>query len=170
MKMIDIGGQRLLLQKNEYGYTPLHIACECKASNEVIMRMIDVGGCELVMEKNKFGNTALHHACKHNASTKVIMKLASFHDSDNERIQQIVNIAIEEEALAQNRPVIYVAAEYGLKWSTRVKELAESNVDEVINGYDGSTGLRPFMVAAMGDAGFSPDLSSIYGLMKMSPY
>ena len=47
-----------------------------------------------------------------------------------------------------------------------MKELAEANVDEILNGCDTSTGLRVFMVAAMGD---HHDLSGIYGMMRMSP-
>ena len=47
-----------------------------------------------------------------------------------------------------------------------MKELAEANGDEIMNRYDGSTGLRLFMIAAMG---YSNDLSSIYGMMKMGP-
>ena len=47
-----------------------------------------------------------------------------------------------------------------------MKELVEANVDEILNGHDSSTGLRAFMVAAMGDY---HDLSGIYGIMRMSP-
>ena len=47
-----------------------------------------------------------------------------------------------------------------------MKELAEANVYEIANGYDGLTGLRLFMIAAMDNR---HDLSAIYGMMKMSP-
>ena len=47
-----------------------------------------------------------------------------------------------------------------------MKQLAEANVDEICNGYGSSTGLRVFMVAAVGDY---HDLSGIYSMMRMSP-
>ena len=49
------------------------------------------------------------------------------------------------------------------------QELIESNVDEVVNRYDTQTGLRLFMVATKENDGFSRDLSSIYGFMRMNP-
>ena len=62
--------------------------------------------------------------------------------------------------------IMFAAARYGLKWRHRMKEIAEVDVDEVLNGFDSSTGLRAFMVAAMGDY---HDLSGIYGMMRISP-
>ena len=47
-----------------------------------------------------------------------------------------------------------------------MKQLAEANVDEIVNGHDALTGLQLFMIAAMGDY---YDLSAIYGMMKMKP-
>ena len=49
-----------------------------------------------------------------------------------------------------------------------MKELAEANdnADALMNGYDNLTGLRLFMVSAMGE---KHDLSTIYGMMRMSP-
>ena len=47
-----------------------------------------------------------------------------------------------------------------------MKELAEDDAEEVINGCDNLTGLPLFMVAAMGKY---HDLSSIYGIVRMSP-
>lgn len=47
-----------------------------------------------------------------------------------------------------------------------MKELAEASVDEIVNGEDSLTGLKLFMIAAMG--GYN-DLSAIYGMMIMSP-
>ena len=81
----------------------------------------------------------------------------------------LVQKLIEATAVAQQKvkTIIYVAAQYGLKWRRhRMKELAEAKVDEIYNGHDSSTGLRVFMVAAMGNY---HDLSAIYGMMKMSP-
>ena len=69
-------------------------------------------------------------------------------------------------AAQQQHSSIYAAAQYGIKWDNHMKQLTESNVDEIMNGYNRLTGLRLFMVAAMGDC---YDLSGIYGMMKMSP-
>lgn len=81
----------------------------------------------------------------------------------SEGMQEIV----EATSLAlQQGSSIYVAAKYGLKWKNHMKELAEINAVEVTTGHDNLTGLSLFMVAAMGE---SCDLSSIYGMMKMSP-
>ena len=68
----------------------------------------------------------------------------------------------------QERPVIYVAAQYGLKWNNNgmMRELTESNREEVVYGIDEATSLRLFMLAAMGNCS---DLSTIYGMMRLSP-
>ena len=66
----------------------------------------------------------------------------------------------------QDSRIIQSAARHGLKWRHHMKELAEMNVDEIMGGHDSLSGLRLFMVAAMGDC---YDLSSIYGMMKMCP-
>ena len=47
-----------------------------------------------------------------------------------------------------------------------MKELANESVDEIMNGHASLTGLRLFMVAAIGNY---HDLSGIYGIMRMSP-
>ena len=73
---------------------------------------------------------------------------------------------IKEMAETQKFPIVYIAAQYGLKWGNYMAELVETNIEEVINGHDGLTGLRLFMITAMGKRF---DLSSIYGLMRMSP-
>ena len=62
--------------------------------------------------------------------------------------------------------ILNSAAWYGLKWKNHMKELAEANVEEIMNGYDDLTGLHLFMIAAMGE---NNDLSAIYGVMRMSP-
>ena len=49
-----------------------------------------------------------------------------------------------------------------------MQDIVDSNVNDVLNGYDTFTGLRLFMLAAMGN-NHSSDLSSIYGMMRMSP-
>ena len=80
-----------------------------------------------------------------------------------------LQLIVEATAREQLHPsIIYSAARHGLKWTYQMNKLllAETNKDETINGNDSSTGLRLFMVAAMGDC---HDLSSIYGIMKLSP-
>ena len=89
----------------------------------------------------------------------------------NEGLQDIV----EATAVAQHQQypsikasIIYTAAKYGLEWKNHMKELAKANknVDILMNGHDSLTGLRLFMVAAMGE---KYDLSAIYGMMRMGP-
>ena len=81
----------------------------------------------------------------------------------NEGIQQVV----EATTLAQQQQSnIYTAAQYGLEWNNRMKELAEENPDEIMNGYDDLSGLKLFMVAAMGNY---HHLDTIYGIMRMCP-
>ena len=89
-------------------------------------------------------------------------------DSDNEEAKITVEAVIKAMPIAEQRSVIQIAAKYGLKWSI-IKELIASNIDEVVNRHHSLTGLRLFMVAAMGNEGCSHDLSYIYSLMRMSP-
>ena len=82
----------------------------------------------------------------------------------NKGLKQVVEATVVAQ---QKDKSIYTAAQIGLKWRYQyMKELAEANADEIYNGYDSSTGLRVFMVAAMGG---HHDLSGIYGMMRMSP-
>ena len=69
-------------------------------------------------------------------------------------------------ATSLQRPVLHIAAQYGLKWSNGLQELVELDAEEVVGGQDCLTNLRLFMVCAMGN---DSDLSSVYGMMKMSP-
>ena len=77
-----------------------------------------------------------------------------------------LQLVLEATSVAQKQCIIFTAAQYGLKWINDMKELAETNAAEVMSGCDSLTGLRLFMVAAMGD---NHDLSAIYGMMRMSP-
>ena len=61
--------------------------------------------------------------------------------------------------------ILYSAAQYGLKWRHEMSEMIGGSGDD-IHTCDSVTGLRLFMVAAMGDRN---DLSSIYGIMRMGP-
>ena len=53
-----------------------------------------------------------------------------------------------------------------MKWRGGIRELAESHVDGVMNGYHNPTGLCLFIVPVMDN---TSDLSSIYRLLKMRP-
>ena len=130
--------------------------------------MIEVGGRGLVVVKNKVRLTALYYAGMNEASFEVIVELARGHDSSDEQIKQTVNSAIEATAIFQFCLCFHIPTKYGLRWGILTKELADSNVDEVVNRCDDSTGLRLFMVAAMENENFCY-LSSIYSLMRMSP-
>merc|ERR1712130_224335 len=79
----------------------------------------------------------------------------------SEGLQQIV----EATAIAlQQYPSIYTAAQYGLKWTHHMNELAKTSSEEVMDGHDRLTGLRLFMVAAMGKY---HDLNGTYSMMRM---
>ena len=170
LKMIQLGG-RTLIMKRHMAMTALHYACANKASIEVIILLVLVGGRKLVMKKAQYGKTALHYAHRYHAPRKVIMMLERFNDSTtsktNEKTKEIIKDSIEGMTIAHKRSLLHLAIKNGLKWSIATN-LVESNVDYAVYGHDCSTGLRLFMIAAMGDNYFS-DLSSIYGLMRMSP-
>ena len=74
---------------------------------------------------------------------------------------------VEAMAAKKQCPAIHVFAKYGFPWNSHMRELINSNVEEVTNGIDNTTGLCVFMLAAMGKYS---DLNVIYGLMKMGPY
>ena len=68
----------------------------------------------------------------------------------NEGFPQIVEATVSAIVQQQHPRILYSAAQYRLKWGQHMKELAEADVVEVMNGYDSLTGLRLFMVAAVG--------------------
>ena len=199
MKLIEVGGRQLVMDKNPLleRRTALHFACGSKRSAEVILKLIDVGGRQLLMEKDNNGYTALHHACRSSNLTFITILVivggqqygrtaldyvSSFNNHEDARMvleelsgttsnketKEIVKASVKAMILNQKYSVIHLAAKYGLKWSI-TKEFIAQNLDEAVNGYDSLTGLRLFMIAAMGNDGSSCDLSSIYGLMRMSP-
>jgi len=49
----------MVLEKDKRFSTPLHCACQCNASVEVILKLIEVGGKQLAVEKDMFGKTSL---------------------------------------------------------------------------------------------------------------
>ena len=69
-------------------------------------------------------------------------------------------------SLEQNCPIIHVAAQHGheAKQKNRMRELVESNTEEVVCRFDDSTGLRPFLLVVVGN---HSDLSTIYRVLKM---
>lgn len=77
--------------------------------------------------RNKIGKIALDYACKYKAPTEVIMELTRFHDSGDDTIKEIVNGAIEGAAIADQHPVVHIAAEYGLNLSDHITKQVESN-------------------------------------------
>lgn len=134
----------------------LHATIMVKALQHAINDTINRFDC--ILSKDSLGRYPIHVAVEIDLG------------EDNEIMKQVMSIILEATAAAQQRPVIYVATEYGLKWNICVKELVESNIEEVVDSYDGLTGLRLFMLAAMGSKeGGCCDLNSIYGLMRMSP-
>ena len=87
---------------------------------------------------------------------------------DYEETKEIWKTAFESISKDRQGSFLRIAIKYGIPWNI-IEAFVQSNSDDVINGYGGLTGLRLFMLAAMQDGGWRSDLSSIYGLMKMSP-
>lgn len=138
----------------------LHAAIMAKAPKHVIHDTINCFDC--ILSKDSLDRYPIHVAV-------VALDCPSLGE-ETERMKQIMDIILKATARAQCRPVINVAAEYGLKWNEYVKELAESHMKEAVDEYDDLTGLRLFMLAAMGSNGSGYcDLNSIYGLMRISP-
>ena len=169
MKLIDVGGRQLVMEKHRFGCTALHHACRCnETATIVIILLLLVGGKDLVQEKNIYGHTALNYLSTSRDQGVMMMVLENLSGTtSDEETKEIVQAAIGSMTLVQKRSVIHLAAKYGLKWSI-TKEFVASNSNEAVNGYDNLTGLRLFMIAAIGKDAFT-DLSSIYGLMRMSP-
>ena len=108
MKLIDMGGKELVMEKNNHQMTALHYVCynsgsksftmrrsrRRRSSNDndknnhnistmdVLTKMLDIGGKDLVMEKNNHQWTALHYACYSNASIEIISKLIEIGGQD----------------------------------------------------------------------------------------
>ena len=94
MKMFELGGRELVMEKSKYGYNALHNACVSRGSTEAIMKMIEFGGRELVMEKNTYGttNNTLYYACTYRVSTKVILTMIEL--GGRELVMKKINIEI----------------------------------------------------------------------------
>ena len=126
----------------------LHAAIKAKAPLNIIQHII-----------NHFEYSIL----KQDSRNRLPIDVAIEEGLDWSKLKNI----IEATAMVQQHTSIFVAVQYGLKWSDGMKELAETDVDAVINDCDRVTGLCLFMVAA--ESGGESDLSSIYALMRMSP-
>jgi hypothetical protein len=85
-----------------------------------------------------------------------------------EDIVRVCTTASIADHQGQARLMINLAALKGLQWKNSMKEVEDKSIDEIgnSNNKNTSTGLFPFMIAAVGE---SSDLSSIYGLMRQSP-
>merc|ERR1712038_5455 len=121
--------------------------------------------------KDKYGLTALHFACWNEyfsvdiisvlidvGGRELVMKTNN--DGDTAPLEAIVAASQHQSS------IFYNLAKEGLTWGNHMKELTEAHIEEIVNGCERSLGLRTFMVAAMGEEN---DLSSIYGMMSMSP-
>jgi len=76
MKLVDVGGSDLVLQKDMDGITSLHYLCSYATPNDVVMNMIEVGGEELVLAKDNDGWNSLFYACCFRSSNSdLIMEL-----------------------------------------------------------------------------------------------
>jgi len=74
-KLVKVGGEALVREKNNQGWNPLHFACRYKASLDVVSLLIEVGGEALVRETNNQGWNSLHFACRYKASLDVVLLL-----------------------------------------------------------------------------------------------
>merc|ERR1711878_168035 len=121
--------------------------------------------------KDEIGRTALHYACQNeNVSADTISALIDVggpdlvmktdNHGDTAPLEAIVAASQHQSS------IFYNLAKEGLTWGNHMKELTEAHIEEIVNGCERSLGLRAFMVAAMGEEN---DLSSIYGMMRMSP-
>ena len=124
----------------------LQAAIIAKAPQHIIVDIIDRFDCIFV--RDSFDRYPINVAVEEGLESGVI--------------QQI----IQKMSIEQNCPTIHVASQHGLQWSEYMKELVESNTEEVVYGFDNTTGLRLYMLAAMGNYS---DLSTIYGMMRMNP-
>ena len=131
----------------------LQAAITCEATLNVINDIITRFDC--ILTKDSQGRLPI----------TVAEELLWF-DHDYDEVKQIIGAICQATATAQQRASIYVADEYGLEWDTSVIEITQSSAEEVVNGHDSLTGLRPFMLVEMVEL---IGLDSIYGLVRMAP-
>lgn len=127
----------------------LHAAIIAKAPQNIIANIINRFDC--ISTKDSFDRQPIDVALEEGLG---------WHDG----LQDIMKAM----AAPAKRPVIQIATIYGVKWNNGLKELAESDAQEVENGFDEVTGLRLFMVYATRTSK-DCDLNAIYSMMKMSP-
>merc|ERR1719384_621983 len=76
----------------------------------------------------------------------------------------------EAFASAQQTKAINVCTRHGVKWENGMRNVLEGcNIDADIEQKDNSTGLFPFMVAAVGGTSRIYDLDSVFHLIKTRP-
>jgi ankyrin repeat protein len=127
----------------------LHTAISNKLPSAVIREIINYSD-EFILSRD--------------AMNKYPIEVAALNDLRwNEGMDYIItSMALAQEA----RPVIYVAAEYGLKWQNYMQEISLSHLNEVRHGFDIMTGLQPLQLAASGELN---DLDTLYELMSLNP-
>jgi hypothetical protein len=62
-RMVEIGGEALVLQQNPLGENSLHYAAYCGAELDVFKILLKSGGRKALLVKDKITNTPLHYAC-----------------------------------------------------------------------------------------------------------
>uniref|UniRef100_A0A7S3QCL6 Ion transport domain-containing protein n=1 Tax=Chaetoceros debilis TaxID=122233 RepID=A0A7S3QCL6_9STRA len=62
-RMVEIGGEALVLQQNPLGENSLHYAAYCGAELDVFKILLESGGRKALLVKDKITNTPLHYAC-----------------------------------------------------------------------------------------------------------
>ncbi len=74
MKLIEIGGRELVLEKDEHDrLNPLHIVfTKMRPSMELVLKLIEIGGREALLESDQCGWNTLHYACMNNVSAEFI--------------------------------------------------------------------------------------------------
>jgi len=80
-----------------------------------------------------------------------------------ERFAESINIAD-----SSGKYPIDLAVDHGLAWNSGMKELLEGSNVDIIKREDISTGLYPFMVAALGGKENGYDFDSVFHLIKLS--
>lgn len=58
--LLEIGGKPMVMEVDQRGQTPLHVACQCTDDLDLISRLLGIGGKELLVMKSRIGETTLH--------------------------------------------------------------------------------------------------------------
>lgn len=137
LKLIEIGGRELVIEKDGEGATSLHLACIHNASVEVVSKLIEIGGKEIVMERESFYNTtALHCACINSSPIEVISKLVEIGGKE---------LVMEKMESLDQQTALHLICNCNDTPIEVVSKLADIGGKELImkkNGRDGSTSLH----------------------------